>query len=63
MEELAKAGRDPRKSFEQFQFDDSVHSMDDLYEGMMLPAIITNITKFIINITIMIIKIIILEHI
>jgi uncharacterized protein len=46
MEELAKPGRDPRKSFEQFQFADSVHSMEDLHEGMMLPAIITNITKF-----------------
>ncbi|MFW2368912.1 MAG: Tex family protein [Desulforhopalus sp.] len=46
MEELAKPGRDPRNSFEQFHFDDSVHSMDDLHEGMILPAIITNITKF-----------------
>ena len=46
MEELAKPGRDPRKSFEQFRFAESVHSIDDLHQGMVLPAIITNITKF-----------------
>lgn len=46
MEELARPGRDPRKSFEQFRFAESVHSMDDLHQGMVLPAIITNITKF-----------------
>ncbi|MGW8193756.1 MAG: Tex family protein [Desulforhopalus sp.] len=46
MEEIAKPGRDPRKRFEQFQFVDTVHSIEDLHEGMMLPAIITNITKF-----------------
>ncbi len=46
MEELAKPGRDPRQVFEQFQFADSVHGMDDLHEGMLLPALITNITRF-----------------
>jgi uncharacterized protein len=46
MEELAKPGRDPRERFEQFHFADTVQTMDDLHEGMHLPAIITNITKF-----------------
>lgn len=46
MAELAKPGRDPRRSFEQFRFAEGLHSMDDLHEGMRLPAIITNVTKF-----------------
>lgn len=46
MTELSKPGRDPRQEFEQFQFSDSVQTIDDLHEGMSLPAIITNITKF-----------------
>jgi uncharacterized protein len=46
MEELAKPGRDPRSSFEQFHFAEGIHTMDDLSEGMRLPALITNITKF-----------------
>lgn len=44
--ELAKPGRDPRQSFEQFHFAEGLHSMDDLHEGMRLPAIITNVTNF-----------------
>ncbi len=44
--ELEKPGRDPRKSFEVFSFDDSVHSMEDLREGMRLPGIVTNVTNF-----------------
>jgi protein Tex len=44
--ELEKPGRDPRKSFEVFSFDESVHSMEDLREGMRLPGIITNVTNF-----------------
>lgn len=46
MEELAKPGRDPRSSFEQFHFAEGIHTIDDLSEGMRLPALITNITKF-----------------
>lgn len=46
IEELAKPGRDPRKGFEQFHFAEGVHTMEDLNEGMRLPAIITNITRF-----------------
>jgi uncharacterized protein len=44
--ELAKPGRDPRSGFEQFRFLEGIHTMEDLHEGMRLPAIITNITKF-----------------
>ncbi len=46
MTELAKPGRDPRKAFEQFRFAENIHSMEDLTEGMLLPALITNITRF-----------------
>ncbi len=44
--ELARPGRDPRQAFEQFRFAEGLHSLDDLREGMHLPAIITNVTKF-----------------
>ncbi|MBN8703339.1 MAG: RNA-binding transcriptional accessory protein [Bacteroidetes bacterium] len=46
MNELEKPGRDPRKSFEVFSFDDSVHKISDLREGMRLPGIVTNVTNF-----------------
>jgi protein Tex len=46
LEELAKPGRDPRESFEVFQFQDGVNSMADLRVGMKLPGIVTNITAF-----------------
>jgi uncharacterized protein len=44
--ELEKPGRDPRKSFEVFSFDDTVHHIEDLREGMRLPGIVTNVTNF-----------------
>ncbi len=46
VEELAKPGRDPRASFEVFQFQEGVNSMADLKVGMKLPGIVTNITAF-----------------
>lgn len=46
VEELAKPGRDPRASFEVFQFQDGVNSLSDLKVGMKLPGIVTNITAF-----------------
>ena len=46
MSELEKPGRDPRKSFEVFSFDENVHSIEDLREGMRLPGIVTNVTNF-----------------
>ncbi len=46
MAELEKPGRDPRAQIEEFEFDPNVKEMDDLVEGMVLPGIVTNITKF-----------------
>ncbi len=46
MNELEKPGRDPRKSFEIFSFDENVHEISDLREGMRLPGIVTNVTNF-----------------
>lgn len=46
MKELEKPGRDPRGEVEAFEFDKSVHTIDDLVEGMELPGIVTNITNF-----------------
>ncbi len=46
MAELAKPGRDPRQQFEIFEFDKTVHSINDLKKGMRLPGIVTNITNF-----------------
>ena len=46
MAELEKPGRDPRKSFEAFSFDENVHAIKDLREGMRLPGIVTNVTNF-----------------
>jgi protein Tex len=45
VEELAKPGRDPRSKIKEFSFAD-VHNMEDLKEGMVIPGIVTNITKF-----------------
>ena len=44
--ELLKPGRDPRKPIQVFEFAQGVFSMDDLKEGMILPGIVNNITKF-----------------
>ncbi len=46
MHELAKPGRDPRTQIEEFRFDDTVHDITDLREGMELPAIVTNVSAF-----------------
>lgn len=46
MQELAKPGRDPRGKARVFRFADNLHSIDDLREGMELPGVVTNITKF-----------------
>ena len=46
MHELEKPGRDPREQIEEFEFDSSVQTIDDLREGMELPGIVTNITNF-----------------
>ncbi len=46
MQELEKPGRDPREQLEEFSFDNRVHTVEDLEEGMVLPGIVTNITNF-----------------
>ena len=46
LSELDKPGRDPRGSFETFAFDERIHSVADVEEGMILPGIITNVTAF-----------------
>ncbi len=45
VDELAKPGRDPRSKIREFSFAD-VHKMEDLSPGMIVPGIVTNITKF-----------------
>ena len=44
--ELAKPGRDPRKQFELFSFQEGVDKPSDLQPGMKLPGIVTNVTAF-----------------
>lgn len=46
LKELEKPGLDPRSEIEVFEFDERVHTVDDLEEGMILPGIVTNITNF-----------------
>ena len=46
LRELEKPSRDPREQIEEFHFDENVHTIDDLKVGMVLPAIITNISNF-----------------
>jgi len=44
--ELKKPGRDPRGEFKTAIFDDSVHKVSDLKEGMKLEGVVTNVTAF-----------------
>ncbi|MFR9504165.1 MAG: Tex family protein [Rikenellaceae bacterium] len=46
MDALDKQGLDPREQLSQFEFDSSVHAIEDLKQGMVLPGIISNITAF-----------------
>ena len=46
IEELSKPGRDPRSEFEMFSFAKEINSVEDVKEGMILPAIVTNVTDF-----------------
>jgi len=46
LDELAKPGRDPRRTFESVSFTDGVNTIDDVQPGMRLPGIVTNITAF-----------------
>lgn len=44
--ELRKPGRDPREKATEFAFDENVHEITDLREGMILPGIVNNLTDF-----------------
>jgi protein Tex len=46
IKELDKPGRDPRSPIEEFRFAEGISTISDLKEGMTVPGIITNITKF-----------------
>ncbi len=46
IKELEKPGRDPRAPIEEFRFEDSIKTMEDVKVGMVVPGIVTNITKF-----------------
>jgi uncharacterized protein len=45
LKELDKPGRDPREQIKAFKFAD-VKKPEELYVGMVLPGLVTNITKF-----------------
>lgn len=45
LKELDKPGRDPREQIKAFKFAD-VKKPEELFIGMMLPGLVTNITKF-----------------
>ena len=45
LKELKKPGLDPRSSLEQFEFA-AIYKIDDAKEGMIVPGVVTNITRF-----------------
>jgi uncharacterized protein len=46
LKELEKPGRDPRAQIEEFQFDATIKTIEDVKVGMTVPGIVTNITAF-----------------
>jgi uncharacterized protein len=46
LKELEKPGRDPRAPIEEFQFDTTIKTIEDVKVGMTVPGIVTNITAF-----------------
>ncbi len=46
VDELRKPGHDPRPPYEPVKFNDTVHTLEDVKEGMVLPGVITNVTHF-----------------
>ncbi|MCK4994258.1 MAG: RNA-binding transcriptional accessory protein [Candidatus Omnitrophica bacterium] len=46
LEELKKPGRDPRKEFKSIVFSDSINTMEDLFVGLTLEGVVTNVTNF-----------------
>jgi uncharacterized protein len=46
LKELEKPGRDPRTQIEEFRFDETIKSIEDVKPGITVPGVITNITNF-----------------
>lgn len=46
LKELEKPGRDPRAQIEEFRFDETIRTIEDVKQGMTVPGIVTNITNF-----------------
>jgi uncharacterized protein len=46
LKELEKPGRDPREKAEEFRFDETIRTIEDVKTGMTVPGIVTNITNF-----------------
>jgi uncharacterized protein len=46
LNELEKPARDPRSELQHFEYAQGINSLEDLYVGLVLPGIITNITNF-----------------
>lgn len=45
LKELKKPGLDPREAFQSFEFA-NIFKIEDVYPGMIVPGVVTNITKF-----------------
>ncbi|MBS1745594.1 MAG: RNA-binding transcriptional accessory protein [Bacteroidetes bacterium] len=45
LKELSKPGLDPRSEIEQFEFA-QIYSIDDVKPGMVIPGVVTNLTRF-----------------
>ena len=46
LKELEKPGRDPRQAIEEFRFEETIKTLEDLKPGLTVPGIVTNITNF-----------------
>ncbi|MDZ4679547.1 MAG: Tex family protein [Saprospiraceae bacterium] len=46
LREMEKPGLDPRGEARSFSFAENVKTIEDLYVGMVVPGIVTNVTKF-----------------
>ncbi len=46
LKELEKPGRDPRTQIEEFRFDETIKTIEDVKVGMHVPGLVTNITNF-----------------
>jgi uncharacterized protein len=46
LNELSKPGRDPRGKIKLFEFSQEIQKIEDVKPGMILPGIVTNITRF-----------------